>query len=79
MPTYVYETIPADPQSKPVRFEISQRMSDKALARHPDTGEAVRRVISGGAGFICGADGSDSGSGGGGGSCSAPGCGHANH
>ena len=78
MPTYVYETIPSDPKTKPVRFEVDQRMSDKPLARHPDTGERVQRVISGGAGFICGSDGS-SGSSGGGSGCSAPGCGHTNH
>ena len=48
MPTYVYETI-AEPIE---RFEISQRMKDATLTRHPDTGIAIRRVISGGLGFL---------------------------
>jgi predicted nucleic acid-binding Zn ribbon protein len=74
MPTYVYETVPADPKAKPVRFEVTQRMADKPLKRHPDTGEPVRRVISGGAGFITGSEGGD-----GGGGCSAPNCGHTHH
>jgi predicted nucleic acid-binding Zn ribbon protein len=76
MPTYVYETCPSEPETKPVRFEVSQRMTEKPLTRHPDTGEKVRRVISGGLGFVCGSDGNDSG---GGGSCSGPGCGHTHH
>lgn len=50
MPTYVYET--TDP-SKPVRrFEVEQRMTAAALTHDPQTGEPVRRVISGGLGFI---------------------------
>ena len=48
MPTYVYGTI-AEPIE---RFEISQRMKDATLTRHPDTGIAIRRVISGGLGFL---------------------------
>ena len=50
MPTYVYET--CDP-AKPVRrFEIDQRMKDDPLTVDPQTGEPVRRVITGGIGFI---------------------------
>jgi hypothetical protein len=50
MPTYVYETTDT---SKPVRrFEVQQRMSEAALTQDPATGEPVRRVISGGLGFI---------------------------
>ena len=50
MPTYVYETTDT---SKPTRrFELQQRMSEVALTHDPQTGEAVRRVISGGLGFI---------------------------
>jgi predicted nucleic acid-binding Zn ribbon protein len=46
MPTYVYETID---EAKPVRrFEVSQSFHDKPLQVDPQTGEAVRRVISGG-------------------------------
>ena len=48
MPTYVYET--TDP-AKPVRrFEVKQSMKDEPLRIDPETGEAVRRVISGGYG-----------------------------
>jgi predicted nucleic acid-binding Zn ribbon protein len=48
MPTYVYETI--DP-SKPLRrFEVRQSMKDEPLRVDPETGEAVRRIISGGSG-----------------------------
>ena len=46
MPTYIYET--TDPK-KPVRqFEVRQSMTDAPLTTDPDTGEAVRRVITGG-------------------------------
>jgi predicted nucleic acid-binding Zn ribbon protein len=48
MPTYVYETTGA----KKRRFEIQQSMKDSPLTHDPETGEAVRRVISGGFGFI---------------------------
>ena len=48
MPIYVYET--TDP-AKPIRrFEVKQSMNDEALRVDPETGEAVRRVISGGYG-----------------------------
>jgi hypothetical protein len=48
MPIYVYETIPQSEVEKPRRFEVKQSMKDAPLTRHPDTGDAVRRVISGG-------------------------------
>ena len=44
MPTYVYETISTTPE----RFEIRQGFTDPVLTTHPETGEPVRRVISGG-------------------------------
>lgn len=47
MPTYVYETT----GKKPRRFELKQSMKDAALTHDPETGEPVRRVISGGYGF----------------------------
>jgi predicted nucleic acid-binding Zn ribbon protein len=48
MPIYVYETTDT---KKPVRrFEVTQSMHEKALTVDPKTGEAVRRVISGGYG-----------------------------
>jgi len=52
MTTYVYETIPRRPGETPERFEVLQSMQDAALTRHPDTGQPVRRVISGGFGLM---------------------------
>jgi predicted nucleic acid-binding Zn ribbon protein len=50
MPIYVYETTDA---SKPIRrFERKQSMRDEPLQVDPETGEAVRRVISGGYGVL---------------------------
>jgi predicted nucleic acid-binding Zn ribbon protein len=50
MATYIYET--TDP-SKPVQqYEIQQSMKDAPLTAHPETGEAIRRVITGGFGYI---------------------------
>lgn len=48
MPTYVYETTGPKRQ----RFEIKQSMKDAPLTRHPETGEPVERVISGGFGYM---------------------------
>lgn len=50
MPTYVYET--TDPGKPTRRYEIEQRMRDEPLTVHPETGEAIARVVSGGIGFI---------------------------
>ena len=47
MPTYVYETVPRNGEA-PRQFEVRQGMKDLPLDRDPDTGEPVRRVISGG-------------------------------
>lgn len=48
MPTYVYETV-----TRPARrYEIKQSMKDDALRVHPETGEEIRRVITGGLGYI---------------------------
>ncbi len=44
MPTYVYETIREDGQPGE-RFEVSQRMSDPVIEKHPVTGAPVRRVL----------------------------------
>ncbi|MEI8294384.1 MAG: zinc ribbon domain-containing protein [bacterium] len=52
MTTYVYETIPSDNSIEPQQFEFRQRMTDQPLTRHPETGEPVRRVISGGLGYL---------------------------
>ena len=52
MPTYIYETIPQTENERPQRFEIRQSMNDKPLRRHPDTGQPVQRVITGGFGYM---------------------------
>ncbi len=52
MATYIYETIPRQPGEKPRRFEVIQSMKDEPFKRHPDTGEPVRRVVSGGYGLM---------------------------
>jgi predicted nucleic acid-binding Zn ribbon protein len=52
MATYLYETIPSKTGEAPVQFEIQQSMKDPALTRHPQTGEPIRRLISGGLGII---------------------------
>ena len=52
MATYVYETIPRKPDELPVQFEIVQSMKEQPLRKHPQTGEPVRRVISGGFGLM---------------------------
>ena len=52
MATYVYETIPRQPGDAPRRFEMVQSMRDTPLDRHPETGEPVRRVITGGYGLM---------------------------
>ncbi|MEM8670420.1 MAG: zinc ribbon domain-containing protein [Planctomycetota bacterium] len=64
MPTYVYETIPKDECEEVTQFEVFQRMADDALTHHPETGQPVRRVITGGLNPI-----SSKKSGGGGGCC----------
>jgi len=51
MPTYTYEIIPVDPGTKPRRFELRQRMTDDPLETDPDTGESVKRIITGGLGI----------------------------
>lgn len=48
MPIYVYETV-----KRPTRrYEIKQSMKDAALSVHPETGEEIRRVITGGYGYM---------------------------
>ena len=67
MPTYVYETIPASPEETAERFEIRQGMTEDALERHPESGVPIRRVITGGLGYINTSDAGGGGGGGGGG------------
>jgi predicted nucleic acid-binding Zn ribbon protein len=52
MATYVYETIPQKRGEKPRQFEVQQKMSDAPLTHDPETGVPVRRVITGGSGWI---------------------------
>jgi predicted nucleic acid-binding Zn ribbon protein len=52
MPTYIYETIPEKKGECAVRFEVKQSMAEDPLEVHPETGQAVKRVISGGFGHI---------------------------
>nr|VFK38204.1 MAG: hypothetical protein BECKSD772F_GA0070984_102225 [Candidatus Kentron sp. SD]VFK43038.1 MAG: hypothetical protein BECKSD772E_GA0070983_102125 [Candidatus Kentron sp. SD] len=56
MPTYIYETILESASMEPRRFEVEQRMADDPLTTDPDTGLPVRRVISGGLGFLSAGD-----------------------
>lgn len=48
MPIYIYETICSDNLGKGERFEIQQSIHADALTHHPESGEPVRRVITGG-------------------------------
>ena len=58
MATYLYETIPSKPGEKPEQFEVRQSMNDRPLTKHPQTGQPVRRLISGGLGVMGGSKGS---------------------
>ena len=51
MPTYVYEVIQnGEPTGE--RFEVVQPISEDPLTEHPETGEPVERVITGGCGVV---------------------------
>ncbi len=75
MTTYVYETIPQAPGVKPSYFEIKQSMNDQPLTVHPETGEAIRRVILGGFGILSSRNSGKQQSSSGGGCCGGSGCG----
>lgn len=51
MATYIYETIPDHEDEQPAQFEIQQSMKDDPLTHHPETGQPVKRVITGGYGY----------------------------
>lgn len=51
MPTYEYK------REDGSTFEITQKISDDALTTCPTTGQAVRRIISGGGGVVYKGDG----------------------
>ncbi|MEZ5277501.1 MAG: zinc ribbon domain-containing protein [Opitutaceae bacterium] len=52
MATYVYETITDDATRPPRRFEVQQSMKDDPLTHDPESGLPVRRIITGGYGFV---------------------------
>jgi predicted nucleic acid-binding Zn ribbon protein len=52
MATYVYETIPQKKGEKPRQFEVQQKMTEPALTHDPETGVPVKRIITGGSGWI---------------------------
>lgn len=45
MPTYVYEILDKKGEPTGRTFETVQSMKEKALEKHPETGEPVRRAI----------------------------------
>jgi predicted nucleic acid-binding Zn ribbon protein len=46
MPTYVYEVVKPDGTAEAgSRFEVEQSIKADALAKHPESGKPVRRVI----------------------------------
>ena len=47
MTTYVYEPIHQKGGGKPRYYEIKQKMDDKPLTKHHETGEPIRRVVLG--------------------------------
>jgi predicted nucleic acid-binding Zn ribbon protein len=75
MAVYVYETIPRR-EGDPVRsYEIRQSMKDAALTKHPETGEPIRRVITGGLGIMTSLKGGPAPRPSSGGHCCGGGCG----
>ena len=52
MATYIYETIPEDDGRERRTFELQQSMKDSPLTHDPETGQRVRRLISGGLGIM---------------------------
>jgi predicted nucleic acid-binding Zn ribbon protein len=52
MAIYVYETIPERAGQAVQTYEIRQSMKEDALTKHPETGEPIRRVITGGIGVM---------------------------
>jgi predicted nucleic acid-binding Zn ribbon protein len=75
MAIYVYETIPASDRETVRTYEIRQSMKDPALTTHPETGEPIRRVITGGLGVITSTKGASASRPASGGHCCGGGCG----
>jgi len=44
MPTYIYETIPANSNEEPIVYEVTHDEDETPLTHHPETGEAWKRV-----------------------------------
>lgn len=74
MAIYTYETIPASPDEPVHTYELRQSMRDDAFTHHPETGEPIRRVITGGLGIMTSGKGASSAPSGGH-SCGMGGCG----
>ena len=72
MPTYTYETVSPSPR----RFDVRQSFSDAPLEHDPETGEPVRRVISGGQALLTQKESAKVGQPSVGGCGSSCGCGH---
>ena len=75
MAVYVYETIPRREGDPVQSYEIRQSMKDAALTRHPETGEPIRRVITGGLGILTSSKGAPAPRPSAGGHCCGGGCG----
>lgn len=52
MATYLYQIVAADADAPPETFEVRQSMLDAPLTSHPDTGQPIRRVLTGGFGLM---------------------------
>ncbi len=75
MAIYVYETIPSHEGELVRTFEIRQSMKEDALEVHPETGEPIRRVITGGLGVMTSSKGAPAPRSASGGHCCGGGCG----
>lgn len=75
MAVYVYETVPSREGESVRIYEIRQSMKDAALTEHPETGEPIRRVITGGLGVMTSSKGGPGPQPSSGGACCGGGCG----
>ena len=75
MAVYVYQTVPSREGEAVRTYEIRQSMKDAALTKHPETGEPIRRVITGGLGVMTSSKGAPAPRPSSGGACCGGGCG----
>jgi predicted nucleic acid-binding Zn ribbon protein len=75
MAVYVYQTVPSHEGDAVRTYEIRQSMKDAALTKHPETGEPIRRVITGGLGVMTSSKGAPAPRPSSGGACCGGGCG----